>query len=151
MIKNFIEWQDELYRDDRMFVMNIATAKDENGNNFWHLTTYRNTKQLSFFRNDFFKTEEELMQYIKDIEPQTPLISRNKEPLELPAHLSSKDSKDIWNFFNQWLIENNLFSAVNEISHVPYYVDPRGYTEKIFTSKIELSGNLQMTTKSAHD
>ena len=53
MRNNFIEWQDELYRDDRMFVMNIATAKDEEGNNFWHLTTYRNTKQLAIFKNNF--------------------------------------------------------------------------------------------------
>ena len=151
MNKEFIEWQDKLYRDDRMFVMNIATAKDEEGNNFWHLTTYRNTKQLAIFKNNFFKTEQKLMEYIKGIEPQTPLISRNERPLKLPEHIKNSDPDEVWKYFNQWLIKNNLFSAVNEISHVPYYIDPRGYTEKIFTSKVEVSGNMQTTTRGIHD
>jgi len=151
MSKNFVDWQDEQYRDDRMFVMNIATAKDENGNNFWHLTTYRNTIQLPIFKNNFFKNEEDLYEYIKGVEPQIPLISRNGQSIELPETVNKKDLNEVWEYFNKWLIENNLFSTVNEISHVPYYVDPRGYTEKIFTSKIEMSENIQMTTRSIHD
>ena len=113
----------------------VTHFKDENGNNFWHLTTYRNTIQLPIFKNNFFKNEEDLYEYIKGVEPQIPLISRNGQSIELPETVNKKDLNEVWEYFNKWLIENNLFSTVNEISHVPYYVDPRGYTEKIFTSK----------------
>ena len=73
--KNNFYWKGDNYRDDRMFVSNIATASDNQGRPCWNLATYRNTLTLPFIRNDFFDTEIQLMNYLKRIEPLTPLIS----------------------------------------------------------------------------
>ena len=82
-----IKFEGETYRDDRMFVLNIATATDSEGKACWNLATYRNTLTLPFIRNDFFDTKEELLKYVRKIEPYVPLISNNKKPLEI--HTSS--------------------------------------------------------------
>ena len=76
-----IKFEGEIYRDDRMFVLNIATATDSEGKACWNLATYRNTLTLPFIRNDFFDTKEELLKYLRKIEPYVPLIS-NKNPLK---------------------------------------------------------------------
>lgn len=151
MERKFIQWKDEDYRDDRMFVMNISSANDYNGKNCWHLTTYRNTIQLACYRNNFFSTEFSLMKYIQNIEPLTPLISRNEQPLEIPSYINKDDDIRIWKFYNEWLTKNGLFSAVNEISHVPFYIDQRGYTEKIFTSKLTSLNGIETISRGMKD
>tara|TARA_B100000963_G_scaffold340021_1_gene338255 strand:- start:4228 stop:4656 length:429 start_codon:yes stop_codon:yes gene_type:complete len=135
--ENNFYWKGDNYRDDRMFVSNIATASDNQGRPCWNLATYRNTLTLPFIRNDFFDTEIQLMNYLKRIEPLTPLISNNEKPLVIPKNISSNDYDSIWRYFNQWLVRQKLFSAVNGISHVPFYVDKRGYKEGLFHVTIE--------------
>ena len=111
-MSKFIEWKGEPYRDDRIFVMNIATAKDEHGKDCWNLTTYRNTFRLPIYRNDFFKTEADLMNYIQRVEPMTPLISRNEEPLKLPSDINYDDHYASWKYYNEWLVEEGLFTVL---------------------------------------
>ena len=151
MERKFIQWKDEDYRDDRMFVMNISSAKDSNGKNCWHMITYRNTIQLACYRNDFFDTEFSLMKYIQKIEPLTPLISRNEKPLKIPSYINKDDDIGIWKYYNEWLTKNGLFSAVNEISHVPFYIDQRGYTEKIFTSEVTSLNGIETISRGMKD
>ena len=59
------EFNNDIYRDDRIFVMSIAPAKDADGKKCWNLVTYRNSMSLPPVRNDFFTKEIELMEYIK--------------------------------------------------------------------------------------
>ncbi len=132
-----LEFNNDIYRDDRIFVMSIAPAKDSDGKACWNLVTYRNSMSLPPVRNDFFTTEIELMEYIKKWEPTTPLISNDEKPLEIPNNINCDDIDAIWRHYNEWLIERNLFSAVTGISHVPYYVDKRGFTEKPYHVIVE--------------
>ena len=135
--KKFISHQGYDYRDDRMYVMNIATAtKDDK--RCWNLATYRNTISLPATRNDFFDTKKELIDYIKEVEPCVPLISNNGQPLEIPSHIDTEDINEVWNYFNEWLIDRDLFSTIKKISHVPYYLDNRGYKEVIFHATHEV-------------
>lgn len=132
------EFNGETYRDDRMFVMNIATATMAKDNKkCWNLATYRNTISLPATRNDFFDTRKELIDYIKKVEPQTPLISNNGQPLETPDHLKN-DIEEIWKYFNEWLLARGLFSSIRGISHVPYYLDKRGYKKTTFHATHEI-------------
>ena len=89
---NKFEFNGEAYRDDRLYVMNIATATMSKDNKkCWNLATYRNNLSLSATRNDFFDTRKELIDYIKEVEPQVPLISNNGQPLEIPNHIKKDD------------------------------------------------------------
>lgn len=127
------EFNGETYRDDRMFVMNIATATMAKDNKkCWNLATYRNTISLPATRNDFFDTKKELIDYVKLVEPQTPLISRFGEYLETPSDIDKDKIEEIWDFYNKWLNENGMFSALSGISHVPYFLNKKGYERKTF-------------------
>ena len=132
-----IKFEGETYRDDRMFVLNIATATDSEGKACWNLATYRNTLTLPFIRNDFFDTKKDLLKYVRKIEPYVPLISNNKKPLEIPETIDPDNHLKVWQYFNKWLIDQKLFSAVDGKTHVPYYVDKRGFREKLFHVTIE--------------
>lgn len=46
--------------------------------------------------------------------------------------------KECWSIDNKWLAERDLFSSVKQISHVPYYLDKRGYKEVIFHATHEV-------------
>ena len=89
-------------------------------------------------RNDFFDTKEELIDYIKKVEPFVPLISNNGQSLEIPNHINNEDVYEVWDYFNKWLAERDLFSSVKEISHVPYYIDKRGHKKVIFHATHEV-------------
>ena len=91
------------------------------------------------------------MKYIQKIEPLTPLISRNEKSLEIPSYINKDDDIGIWKYYNEWLTKNGLFSAVNEISHVPFYIDQRGYTEKIFTSKVTSLNGIETISRGMKD
>ena len=133
------EFNGETYRDDRMFVMNIATATMAKDNKkCWNLATYRNTISLPATRNDFFDTKKELIDYVKLVEPQTPLISRFGEYLETPSDIDKDKIEEIWDFFNKWLNENGMFSALSGISHVPYFLNKKGYERKTFHATHEV-------------
>ena len=130
---NKFEFDGEVYRDDRLYVMNIATATMSKDNKkCWNLATYRNNLSLSATRNDFFDTRKELIDYIKEVEPQVPLISNNGQSLEIPNHIKKDDIEGIWIYFNKWLAERNLFPSNKGLSHVPYFLDKRGYKKATF-------------------
>ena len=136
---NKFEFNGETYRDDRMFVMNIATATMAKDNKkCWNLATYRNTISLPATRNDFFDTKKELIDYVKLVEPQTPLISRFGEYLETPSDIDKDKIEEIWDFYNKWLIKNGMFSTLTGISHVPYFLNKKGYERKTFHATHEL-------------
>ena len=130
---NKFEFNGETYRDDRMYVMNIATATMKKDNKkCWNLATYRNTMNLPATRNDFFDTKKELIDYVKLVEPQTPLISCYGEYLAIPSDIEKDNNEEIWDYYNKWLNDNGMFSTLSGISHVPYFLNKKGYERKTF-------------------
>ena len=121
-----IEYNGELYRDDRLFVINLTYGKLKNDLtrktvSRWTLITYRNTKQLTYTKSDFFENKGAAKEYLRDVEPKCPLISNDEKPLVIP------NGQNTWLYWNRWLKENNLFSAMSEKQNVPFWQDPRGY------------------------
>lgn len=124
-------YQGEEYRDDRMYVINLTYAKITVRENTptggstvkhkWVLATYRNNLALTSFRSDQFESKEEAIKYLKDIEMQVPLISNNEQPLLIP------DNIDKWTYWLEWLEKNQLFSAITEKQHMPFWQDSRGF------------------------
>jgi len=123
-----VEYNGEKFRDDRMYVINLTESNIEyektNKTIFkWTLVTYRNTLQLPSTRADSFDSKDLAIEYLKKVEPQCPLISNGGKPLTIP------EGKDIWSYWNEWLENNNLFSALSEKQHMPFWQDPRGYSD----------------------
>ena len=121
-----IEHNDEEYRDDRLFVINLTECNityEETGETVikWTLRTYRNTQQLQPLKDNHFQSKQNAIDYLKEVEYQCPLISNEGEPLDIPKEA------DKWLYWNQWLEKNNLFSAISEKQHMPFNKDPRGY------------------------
>ena len=118
-----IKYNGERYRDARMYVINLTYGKVGAGKNAskWILVTYRNTERLPIFRSDTFENKGLAIEYLKRIEPTTPLITDDEKPLLTP------EEEDGWLYWLEWLKNNNLFSAISETQHMPYWKDPRGY------------------------
>lgn len=119
-----INYNDQKYRDDRIYVLNLSLAIIEKRGkkyNAWSLVTYRNTLQLPATRADEFKTKKEAFNYIKKVEPTVPLISNNEQALIIP------EGKNQWLYWKEWLKKNNLFSALSGKQHQPFWIDARGY------------------------
>lgn len=85
-----IEFDGVEYRDDRMFILymckctstvdgEIVTTTmyhDEVPDDAkWSLATFRNNERYTWIRADEFETRDELLAYMKEVEPQTPLVS----------------------------------------------------------------------------
>lgn len=114
-------YKDEEYRDDRLFVINLTYGK-KNNEPMWILRTYRNTIRLRPYKDNCFDKKDDAIEYLKSIEHNTPLISNNARPLEIP-----NDVIDKWSYFNDWLEQRGLFSAILERQHCNYDRDSRGY------------------------
>ena len=132
MDTELLSYGTDQYRDDRLFVMNLTHAKiriiDQTsykdltkGKYKWVLTTYRNNVGLTYFRSDEFGSKEKAIEYLKNNEPQTPLISNDGQPLFIPSKF------DRWNFWLEWLSSHQLFSAISEKRHVPFWVNTKGH------------------------
>jgi len=132
-----INYKNEQYRDDRLFVSNLTLAKRKhvqvkNGmmkptgkkDSKWSLVTYRNTVHLPIFRVDNFKDKMKAIKYLQIIEPQTPLISNHGKQLKIPHQ------EDAWLYWRKWLKKNNLFSALSTKQHCPFWLNPKGYRYK---------------------
>jgi len=96
---NEIEFKGEHYRDDRMYVLYVCRCtkekqpnqvvttiyhEDAPSDSKWCLVTYRNINRYTATRVDDFETEKEATAYMRQVEPQTPLISqggRSRNPL----------------------------------------------------------------------
>tara|TARA_B110000483_G_scaffold179208_1_gene211951 strand:+ start:758 stop:1210 length:453 start_codon:yes stop_codon:yes gene_type:complete len=118
-----IKFQNDLYRDDRIYVMNLSNGLleiDSKKIPKFVLVTYRNNINLVATRADHFETKEEAERYIKTVEFEIPLISNNGNPLLIPAN------EDKWKFWTNWLKENNLNSALSRYQNMPYRYNPDG-------------------------
>lgn len=116
-----IEYKGQDYRDDRMFVINLSHGKEGDVPK-WVLCTYRNTFQLITSKTNCFDTKEEAIDYLKSVEHEVPLISNDGKPLEIPDDIENK-----WEYFNEWLEQRGLFSAILGKQHCNFYRDKRGY------------------------
>ena len=129
-----INYKNEQYRDNRLFVCNLTLSKRQhvqvkNGmmkntgkKDFkWSLVTYRNTIHLPITRVDNFKDKMEAIKYLQKIEPETPLISHHGRRLRIPHQ------EDAWLYWRKWLKKNNLFSALSTKQHCPFWLNPKGY------------------------
>ena len=116
-----INFKGETYRDDRLFVLNLTHGKEEEKSK-WILVTYRNTIELPVYKTNCFDTKEDAIQYLKKVEQFTPLISNNEQPLEIAESAISD-----WDYYNNWLKQNNLFSAISEKQHCPFWRNNKGW------------------------
>ena len=126
-----ISYKGDECRDDRMYVINLTYAKITiRDNNLtkgstakykWVLATYRNNLAPPSFRSDQFESKEKAIKYLKDVEMQVPLISNNEQPLLIP------DNIDKWTYWLEWLKKHQLFSAITEKQHMPFWQDSRGF------------------------
>ena len=116
-----IEYEGEDYRDDRIFVINLSYGKEGDVPK-WILSTYRNTVHLIGRSTKCFDSKEEAIDYLKSIEQEVPLISNHGNPLEIPEDIENK-----WEYFNEWLEQRNLFSAISGKQHCNFNRDKRGY------------------------
>jgi len=119
-----INFKGETYRDDRLFVLNLTHGKEEEKSK-WILVTYRNTIELPVYKTNCFNTKEDAIEYLKNVEQLTPLISNNEQPLEIPESEISD-----WDYFNNWLEQNNLFSAISEKQHCKFWRNNKGWDYK---------------------
>lgn len=79
-------WQGQPYFDDRVFILDLQQAT-KNGQSVWAVTTRRNVQGFPPRRVDDFKTKEEAIIYLKQVEPSTPCISLGgKSPSPEPSY-----------------------------------------------------------------
>ncbi len=121
-------FQGQEYFDDRLFVLylckgTVEIEKGEDGhvwtkiyhekeplNYVWCVVTYRNCNRYPLYRIDSFYKKEDAQQYIKEIEPETPLISLNgKSPITPLSYKEYKEWKEK-NGFNDYNWKS-LYSA----------------------------------------
>lgn len=118
-----IKFEGEIYRDDRIFVMNLSKGKVEINNvasQKFILVTYRNSVKFVATRADHFDTIEDAKNYIKKVEHESPLISQNGKPLPIPNNV------DVWQFWLNWLKINNLNSAISGYQNLSYEYNLEG-------------------------
>jgi len=122
----FFEYKDELFRDPRMYVINLtkATVEGSDGEKEkkWTIVTYKNTTNLPYIRHDIFDSKEEAIDYLKDIEPVTPLVTIDGKPRDYP----SNDRDQVWGMWCYFLIDARCLSAITEYQNYPYHVFPSG-------------------------
>ena len=112
-----IEFEGQKYFDDRLFVLYLCAGKveieeGEGGvvwtkvyhenppkDHLWCVATYKNCQRYPLYRVDSFYKEEDATAYIKQVEPETPLISLGGKTPE--NHLPYEQ-------YLEWKRKNNL-------------------------------------------
>ncbi|MCK5611945.1 hypothetical protein KAR91_59295 [Candidatus Pacearchaeota archaeon] len=109
-----IEFNGELYNDDRMFVLYLCkctvcindevietTIYHENApdDHKWCLVTYRNIPRYIATRVDHFDSENDAMAYMKKVAPVAPLVSLGGKPPQTPL---------AYDEFVRWKKDNNF-------------------------------------------
>ena len=109
-----IEFNGEIYNDDRMFVLYICKCtvciKDETietiihhetapDDHKWCLVTYKNVPRYMPTRVDHFDSENEAIAYMKKVEPEVPLVSLGGKSPNTPLPYDE---------FVRWKEENNF-------------------------------------------
>ncbi len=77
-------WQGTMYRDDRVFILDLQLAS-KGDRQVWAVTTRRNIDGFPPFRVDDFETKEKAVEFIQRIEPTTPRIRLGGKPPENPV------------------------------------------------------------------
>ena len=111
-----IDFKGRTYRDDRLYVINITCGNVEEAGKKktrWVMETYKNVASLPSVRTDDFGSKEAATDYLKTIEPETPLISNGGSSLDIP------DGVDRWEFWTNWLKIMGYQSAITGFQHVP--------------------------------
>ena len=138
-----IEYNGELYRDDRVFVINLTYGKLKNDlTRKLSLDGYQLPTEIlnnSFTSNQIFENKGAAKKYLRDVEPKCPLISNDEKPLVIP------NGQNAWLYWNRWLKENNLFSAMSEKQNVPFCkIHEDIIMLKIITQNFNGSLNIEM-------
>jgi hypothetical protein len=112
-----IEFNENKYFDDRIFVLYLCkgTVKIEPNDDgavwttiyhesppsdhIWCVVTYKNIQIYPIYRVDSFHNKEDAIAYIKQIEPETPLISLGGKSPENPMQYDE---------YVEWKKKNNL-------------------------------------------
>lgn len=112
-----IEFQGQNYFDDRLFVLYLCKGiveiepNDEGivwtkiyhekapDNYIWCVATYRNCNRYPLYRVDSFYKKEDAEKYIKEIEPETPLISLGGNSPVVPF---SYEEYSVWKVNNKF-------------------------------------------------
>ena len=98
-----IEYNKQMYFDDRLFVLNLCRGKverladgkiettiiheDDTVDLIWCLATYRNCDNYPLFSLNHFETQSDALKYRNLIEPTVPLISLSgQSPQSPPAY-----------------------------------------------------------------
>jgi len=123
----YIPYQGERYRDDRMFVFNIVPGKLEKHfkdkvcieDGFW-VIYYRNTIELPLCDKKFFKTRLEAEESVRINEPLIPLISNYEQPYPIFK------GEHGWELWDDWLSFRGLHSALSGYQNFTLDVVPNG-------------------------
>lgn len=79
-------WGGIVYKDDRLFILDLTPAKKD-GKSAWAIVTRKNHDGFPPVRTDEFESKEQAVEYIRKIEPITPLISLSgKQPVSLLSY-----------------------------------------------------------------
>ena len=111
-----IEFDGNLYNDDRMFVLYIAPCIfSEDSENItyqvyhekpppehtWCIVTYRNTERYPASKVDTFNSKEEAEKYKANVEPSCPLVSLRGEPKKFRSYEEYISWKE-WQDFEEY-------------------------------------------------
>lgn len=146
-----VEFKWESYFDDRLFVLYLCpgTVKEIEDGNFattiylipekapdshiWCVVTYRNTNRYPLYRVDSFYKKEDAISYLKEIEPQTPLISLDgKSPVQTPTY----EKYLLWKEENRFK-DYDFKSLYSTVSSIHGEGNPQ---ESIFQTKEQFKG-----------
>jgi hypothetical protein len=138
---SFFEYRDELYRDPRMYVINLTYATVENIDKTkekkWTLATYKNILNLKPTRQNTFSSKEEAVKYLKEIEPLVPLVTLDGKVKNYP----SEDIDERWGIWCRYLLRINCLSAITEYQNFPFHAYKEGgsftHKEYLNVSNIE--------------
>ena len=140
---SFFEYQDELYRDPRMYVINLTHATVENIDKTkekkWALATYKNILNLKPTRQNTFSSKEEAVKYLKEIEPLVPLVTLDGKVKNYP----SEDIDERWGIWCRYLLRINCLSAITEYQNFPFHAYKEGgsFTHKEYLSVSNIEAN----------
>lgn len=139
-----IKFQEQEYFDDRMFVLYLCKGKVEIKSDgfvtttiyheqeitdfIWCVVTYKNCLRYPLYRADSFYKKEDAIEYIKMIEPETPLISLvGKSPAQSVSYYE----------YLKWKNENGL----KDYNWKELYTsDGSNASERIYQTKEQFNG-----------
>lgn len=140
-----IKFDGEAYFDDRLYVLYLCKGIVSEGEHdgtvvttiyheqppkeyIWCLLTYRNCNRYPLASINHFQHEEDATDYLKRIEPETPLISLNGNSPRSPL---------IYEKYVEWKRSNNFAEYDYKSLYLPGGTNP---TETIYQTKEQFKG-----------